>query len=404
MRAAYFDCFNGASGDMILGACLDAGLELEELRRELSGLAVGGFTVKAEAIRKQGFAATQFDVVVDPAVDKPHRHLKHIREILDNSKLSETVRGRALGVFMRLAQAEADAHGTTIEKVHFHEVGAIDAIVDIVGACVALEKLGIDKVYCAPIPVGNGTVQCEHGIMPVPAPGTAALLKGVPLAASDEPGELTTPTGAAILTTLASGYGPAPAMTLARIGTGAGRRDGKNRPNILRVLIGELAAAPADASTGEEADEIVVLETNLDDVTGEIIGYVYDRLFEAGALDVFTSPIYMKKNRPATLLTVLCPPELRGRVEQIVFDETSTLGIRGYTAKRAKLAREVETVDAPGGTIRIKVGRRGGKVISASPEFEDCRRAARESGRALIDVMDEAMRLWRSGRGSSGVA
>ena len=218
MRVAYFDCFSGASGDMILGACLNAGLDLEELRRELAGLAVGGFTLKAEAVRKQGFAATQFDVAVDPTVHSPHRHLKHIREILDNSKLSEMVRGRALAVFMRLAQAEADAHGTTIDKVHFHKVGAVDAIVDIVGACVALEKLGIEQVRCSPIPTGSGTLECEHGLMPVPAPATAALLKGVPLAPTDEPGELTTPTGAAILTTLAAGYGPLPAMTIERIG------------------------------------------------------------------------------------------------------------------------------------------------------------------------------------------
>ena len=392
---------------MILGACLHAGLSLEELRSGLAGLDVSGYAIKAEAIRKQGFAATQFDVQVDPTTDKPHRHLRHIREILDRGNLSETVRGRASAIFMRLAQAEADAHGTTIEKVHFHEVGAIDAIVDIVGACIALERLGIEKVYCSPIPTGSGTVQCEHGVMPVPAPGTAALLKGVPLAASDEPGELTTPTGAAILTTLAAGYGPVPPMTIERIGVGAGRRDGQTRPNILRVLIGEASPAalglPATSSS-EETDEIIVLETNLDDVSGEVIGYVYDRLFEAGALDVFTSPIYMKKNRPGTLLTVLAAPELREKLEGILFAETPTLGIRSYRAGRSKLSREVETVDTAVRTSRIKVGRRGGQVVSASPEYEDCRRAARDSGRPLIDVMDEAMRLWRSGRGNTGLA
>jgi uncharacterized protein (TIGR00299 family) protein len=404
MRVAYFDCFSGASGDMILGACLSAGLDAEELRRELSGLAVGGYTLKAEVIRKQGFAATQVDVAVDPGTDKPHRHLKHIREILDSSRLSQQVRGRALAIFQRLAQAEAEAHGTTIDKVHFHEVGAIDAIVDIAGACIALERLGIEKIYCSPIPTGSGTVQCEHGVMPVPAPGTAALLKGVPLAACDEPGELTTPTGAAILTTLAAGYGPAPAMTLEHIGTGAGQREGQTRPNILRLLIGEMADTAAAGSAREEIDEIVVLETNLDDVSGEVVGYVHDRLFEAGALDVFTSPIYMKKNRPGTLLTVLAPPELREKLESILFSETTTLGIRGYSVRRTKLSRDVETVETPSGAIRIKVGRRDGKIQSASPEFEDCRRAARESGRPLIDVMDEAMRLWRSGRRNTGMA
>ncbi len=405
MRIAYFDCFSGASGDMILGACLHAGLDIEELRRGLAGLELGGYSVKAEVVRKQGFAATQFEVQLEPGTDKPHRHLKHIREILDRSSLSEMVRGRALAIFMRLAQAEADAHGTTIEKVHFHEVGAIDAIVDIAGACIALEQLGIEKVFCSPIPTGSGTVQCEHGIMPVPAPGTANLLKGVPLAACDEPGELTTPTGAAILTTLAAGYGPAPAMTIERIGVGAGRRNGQTRPNILRLLIGEMADAPVVPDSGAvETDEIVVLETNLDDVSGEVIGYVYDRLFEAGALDVFTSPIYMKKNRPGMLLTVLAAPQQREKLEEILFSETPTLGIRGYTARRRKLSRGVESVDTPGGPIRIKIGRRGGKVVSASPEFEDCRRAARESGRPLVEVMDQAMRLWRSGQRSTGLA
>lgn len=400
MRIAYFDCFSGASGDMILGACLNAGLDLEDLRHELDRLKVAGYTLKADAIRKQGFAATQFEVQVEPGTDKPHRHLKHIRQILDDSALPEPVLERAMSVFNRLAEAEAAAHGTTVEKVHFHEVGAIDAIVDVVGACVALDRLGVERVYCAPIPTGHGTVHCEHGVMPVPAPGTAALLKGVPLAECDEPGELTTPTGAAILTTLAAGYGPMPAMTVERIGVGAGRRDGKTRPNILRVFIGEAAATPEE----DEADEIVVLETNLDDITGEVIGYVHDRLFEAGAVDVFTSPIYMKKNRPATLLTVLAPPALREQLESILFTETTTLGVRRYSARRSKLARQIETAETPYGTIRIKVGRRGGQVISASPEFEDCRRAAQESGRPLIDVMDEAMRTWRSGPRNLGLA
>lgn len=409
MRIAYFDCFSGASGDMILGACLGAGLSLEDLQRELSGLGLGGYSLRAERIKKQGFAATQFDVAIEPGADKPHRHLKHIREILDNSRLSELVRGRALAIFMRLAQAEAEAHGSTIEKVHFHEVGAIDAIVDITGACIALDKLGIDKVYCSSIPTGNGTVQCEHGVMPVPAPGTAALLKGVPLAACDEPGELTTPTGAAILTTLAAGYGPMPGMTIEAIGIGSGRRDGQTRPNILRVFVGEAAESasvePSPAgSAGEESDEILVIETNLDDVSGEIVGYVYDRLFEAGALDVFTSPIYMKKNRPATLLTVLAAPTQRQKIEAVLFRETATLGVRRHVVQRSKLSRHIEEVTTPAGTIRVKVGRRGGELVSASPEFEDCRRAAAASGRALIDIMDEAMRLWRARKGATAVA
>ena len=393
MRIGYFDCFSGASGDMILGACLDAGLEADSLRQDLAGLAVEGYSIEARPVGKQGFAATQFEVKIDPATDRPHRHLQHVREIIGGSGLPEQVRERALAVFTRLAEVEAAAHGTTIDKVHFHEVGAIDAIVDIVGACVALDRLGIEKVCCSPIPTGSGTVRCEHGVIPVPAPATAGLLKGVPLAACDEEGELTTPTGAAILTTLAEEFGAVPAMTIEQIGVGAGKRDGKNRPNILRLLIGETCESAGD---DEESDEIVVLEANLDDVSGEVIGYVQDLLFEAGALDVYTTPIYMKKNRPAVQLTVLAPPDLRRKIEEIVLTETTTFGIRSHSARRAKLSRTVETVDTEAGPIRIKVGRRSGRVVTSSPEFEDCREAAARTGRPLREVMAAAKRAWEA--------
>lgn len=390
MRIGYFDCFSGASGDMILGACIDAGVDLDDLRRGLAGLGVPGFRLEAGKVRKQGFAATQVEVVVDPAVDKPHRHLKHIREIIENSALSAPVRDRALAVFTRLAEAEAAVHGTTIEKVHFHEVGAIDAIVDIVGASLALEHLGIEHIGCAPIPTGSGTVTCDHGVMPVPAPATAELLKGVPLAACDEEGELTTPTGAALLTTLASDYGPLPAMRLEQIGIGAGRREGQKRANILRLMVGEMTAASED-----EEDEILVLEANLDDVSGQVIGHVYDALFEVGALDVYTTPVHMKKNRPGTQLTVLSPPHIRNEVETILFAETTTFGIRSYRCARHKLTRTFETVQTPAGSIRIKVGRRAGRVVTATPEYEDCREAAANTGKPLKEIMAEAMHLWR---------
>ena len=389
MRTAYFDCFSGASGDMILGACLDAGVELDDLRQDLAGLGVKGYTIDAGRVRKQGFAATRFEVRIDPETDEPHRHLKHIREIIDASRLPEPVRDRALAIFTRLAEAEAAAHGTTIDKVHFHEVGAIDAIVDIVGICVALDRLGIERVCCSPIPTGSGTARCRHGVIPVPAPATAALLKGFPLADCDEPGELTTPTGAAILTTLAEAFGPLSAMVIERIGVGAGRRDGRSRPNILRLLIGEVADA-------DESDEIIVLQANVDDVSGEVIGYVQDRLFVAGALDVYTTPIYMKKNRPATQLTVLAPPALAETMENILFAETTTFGIRRHLARRRKLSRAVETVQTDAGPIGIKVGRRGGQVVTASPEFEDCRQAAQRTGTPLREVMDRARQAWRA--------
>jgi len=395
MRIAYFDCFSGASGDMILGACLDAGLALDDLRQDLAGLGVGGYTLAVESIRKQGFAASQFDVQLDPTADKPHRHLKHIQEMIESSSLSPTVQQRATAIFTRLAEAEAAAHRTTIEKVHFHEVGAIDAIVDIISACIAMERLGIERVYCSPIPTGNGTLTCEHGVLPVPAPATAALLKGVPLAECEEMAELTTPTGAAILTTLSARFGPMPGMKIERVGVGAGRRDNQTRPNILRLIIGEAVDAAGDE---DDTDEVVVLEANLDDVSGEVVGYVYDRLFEAGALDVFASPIYMKKNRPATQLTVLIPPELREAIEMILFAETTTFGVRGHTARRRKLVRSIETLEMEFGPLRVKVGRLAGKVVTALPEYEDCREAAARTGKPLADIMTLAMRRWYAER------
>lgn len=393
MRIAYFDCFSGTSGDMILGACLGAGLSLDKLRRELAGLNLPGFAVDARQVRKGAFAATQFEVQQSQETHHPHRHLHHVREILDKSSLSVGVREQAFRIFTRLAEAEAAVHGTTVEQVHFHEVGAIDAIVDIVGACIAVEALQIDRICCSPIPTGSGTVQCSHGEMPVPAPATAALLLGVPLAACDEPGELTTPTGAAILSTLAASFGPLPAMTLEKIGVGAGQREGRNRANVLRLLIGQ--ATEPDRT---EVDQVIVLEANLDDVTAEVIGYVYDRLLSAGALDVYTTPLGMKKSRPGTLLSVLAPPNLREKIEEILFAETSTFGIRSWLAERRKLARERVTVQTEMGPIRVKIGRRGGKVIRVSPEYEDCRVVAERTGRPLAEIMQMVTQAWAQQR------
>jgi len=385
MRIAWFDCFSGASGDMILGACLDAGAPIEAVRAELATLPLAGYELLAQKIRKQGFAATQVEVRMDPAAERPHRHLKHVRQIIEDSRLSDRVKARAVAVFTRLAEAEAAAHGTTIEKVHFHEVGAVDAIVDVVGACVALDLLGVDEVRCSPIPTGTGTVTCEHGVMPVPAPGTANLLCGVPLAACDEPAELTTPTGAAILTTLATAFGPLPAMTLERTGYGAGRREGRTRPNLLRVLLGRSQA-------DRESDEILVIEANIDDSTPEVLGYVVEKLLTAGAVDAFCTPIYMKKNRPAVMITALVEPARQSAIEDIILAETTTFGLRSYRAGRTKLDRSHVVVETPYGAIRVKVGRRGGRLVTASPEFEDCRAAAERAGVPLREVMAAAMR------------
>lgn len=394
MRIAYFDCFNGASGDMILGALIDAGLSFERLCESLDGLRLDGYDVSARKVTKQGFAATKFDVTVDPAAHHPHRRLSTIQKIIEHADLSDTVKDRALSVFRRLAEAEARAHGTTVESVHFHEVGAVDAIIDVVGAAIGLETLGIERVVCSPIPVGSGVIHCEHGEMPVPAPATAILLKNVPIAASPETFELTTPTGAAILTTIASAFGPMPAMTIDSVGCGAGQRDGEIRPNVLRVLLGQASEQPV------EQDEVVVLEANIDDATAETIGHACERLLIVGALDVYCTPIVMKKNRPAVKLTVLSKPTAVEEMEALLFAETPTFGVRRYTASRRKLQRETVTVQTRFGPIRIKVGSRDGAVVTASPEYDDCHAAALDHDVSLREVMDAARQAWRQEQAS----
>jgi len=395
MTTAYFDCFSGASGDMILGALLDVGADLEALRRNLAGLSIEGCTLAAEKVTKQGLAATQVTVAGPAGGDAPHRSFGTIRQIIENADLSQRVKGQAVAVFQRLAEAEATVHRCPVEKVHFHEVGAVDAIADIVGAVAALEGLGVERVICSPIPTGSGTVTCAHGVLPVPAPATADLLRGVPLAECDELGELITPTGAALLTTLAESFGPLPAMTIERIGYGAGRRQGRARPNVLRVLLGKPAA-------GGDADEIAVLEANLDDVSPEVVGHCLERLLAAGALDAYVVPIYMKKSRPAMLLTVLAETSGVAELEALVFAETTTLGIRRQTARRSKLSRRIDRVDTRFGPIRVKVGQRGSEVITIAPEYDDCDQATRRHHVALRVVMDEARRVWHDQSGETG--
>ncbi len=391
MAVAYFDCFCGAAGDMILGALLDAGCPVDSLRDLVARLALPGVSVAAETTQRHGLAATQARVVVEPGSQTAHRHLPDIERIITQARLSPRVTERALAVFRRLAEAEARVHGTPVDHVHFHEVGAADAIVDIVGACVALEVLDIERVECSPIPAGAGTVTCEHGVMPVPAPATAQLLRGVAIADCPEPGELTTPTGAAILTTLAERFGPPPAMTLAAVGVGAGSRQGRTRPNILRVLIGA-QDTPAD---GQSQDTVTLLETQVDDATGQVLGHAAETLLAAGALDVFIVPIIMKKGRPGQLVTVVCRPGDADALADRLFAETGTLGVRLSTVARLKLARESQPVETPFGTVRVKIGRRGERVVRAWPEYEDCAAAARKAGVALHEVQQEALRNWR---------
>jgi uncharacterized protein (TIGR00299 family) protein len=390
MDTLYFDCFNGAGGDMIVAALLDAGVDAARLEHDLGLLGVEGYRLAIEKIQKQGFAATRF--LVNAETDgQPHRHLRDIRAILDASRLPERVRARATTAFERLANAEARAHGVALEAVHFHEVGAIDAIVDVVSAMLALEQLQPRRVLCSPLPVGSGTVQCAHGTMPVPAPATALLLTGVPIAATEETGELLTPTAAAILTTVCDSFGALPAMTISAVGMGAGTRDGVHRPNLLRVLGG--TATEADAASAE-SDTVTVLAANIDDTPGEWTGYCLTRLLEAGARDAYCVPISMKKQRPGVVLTVICDSADVARLEAIMFAETSTFGIRRYVAQRSKLAREHETVATPFGAIRVKLGRRGDTLVQVAPEYDDCVAAARAHGVALRQVMAAARQAW----------
>ncbi len=373
---------------MIVASLVDAGADADALKQRLAALNVAGYALAIARVTKSGFAATRFHVNLTDSGGQPHRHLSDITKTIESADLSGSVTAQALRVFQRLAEAEAAVHGCSVEQVHFHEVGAVDAIVDIVGAFIALELLGVDRVVCSAIPTGSGTVRCEHGIIPVPAPATIELLRGVPLADCDETGELITPTAAAVLTTVARSFGPLPAMKVSSIGYGAGTREGQSRPNLLRVIIGE----EINDRDGD-ADDVTVLETNLDDATPEVVGYALERLLAEGALDAFAMPIQMKKSRCGMLLSVICTPDLADHLENVVFAETPTFGIRRRTERRVKLRRGHEMVTTSFGDIRIKVGRRG-DLTTASPEFDDCKAAAATAGVALREVMAEAARAW----------
>ncbi len=386
MKVAHFDCFSGISGDMTLAALIDAGVDEQPIRAGLASLGLP-IELKTEKVRKGGFAATY--VHVEAPHEHKHRHLHHVEAILQAGKLTDRQRNLAMRIFRRLAEAEAAVHGIAIEKVHFHEVGALDSIADIAGAAIGLDLLGADRITSRSVPTGSGTVKCEHGIMPVPAPATAELLKGVPLGASSIQAELTTPTGAAILTTVVNEWQEQPTMTVEKIGVGAGKRDLAEQPNVLRLFVGT-AANPATS------DQVWVLETNLDDLPAEVIGYCYDLLLAAGALDVFSMPIYMKKNRPAVLLSVIAPESAVANLEEILFRETTTLGIRRYPVSRHKLNRKPCTVSTPWGPVRGKLGWLEGKPPVFSPEYEDCARVARENNVPLREVYARAQRAYET--------
>jgi uncharacterized protein (TIGR00299 family) protein len=386
MTIAYFDCFAGAAGDMIVGALLDAGASFAALQAELAKLGLPGYQLQTAAVQRGGLGGTHFQVELAEH-DHHHRRLAEILEMIDRAGLSPAVAANAKTIFQRLGEAEAKVHRVSVQDVHFHEVGAVDSIVDIVGACVAFDLLNVDEVYCSPIPCGSGTIDCAHGKLPVPAPAVAAMLVGGKLAADPLTGEVTTPTGAAILTTLAKSYGPLPAMDIQAVGYGAGSRDAGDVPNLLRVFIG------AKSDSGD-ADTVVELSANLDDCTGEIVGATLAALMDMGCLDAWATPIYMKKNRPAFLLSALCSPADAAAVEEAIFLQTTTFGVRRRACTRSKLHREHHTVETPYGPVRVKLGLRRGQVVTAAPEFSDCQSAAASHHLSVREVMAAALRAY----------
>jgi uncharacterized protein (TIGR00299 family) protein len=454
MRIAYLECFSGMSGDMFLGALVDAGVSQQTLEETVAALKVGAQLEFSRVVRS-GISATKVDVWVDAEKDQPreesweghgqhsHEHSDHehtqdhhelgqqghthshagemrkepavslpkgvsashghsrglteIRGIISAAEISASAKKTAIAIFEALGAAEAKIHNTAIESVHFHEVGAVDAMVDIVCAAVGAEALGVDEIICSPLNVGSGTVKCAHGIFPVPAPATVELLKDAPVYSSGVQAELVTPTGAAIAKTLASRFAAFPEMRIEKSGYGAGSRDFPGHPNVVRITVGEAASNSLAAKTASET--ITVLEANLDDLNPQVFGYVMDRLFEEGALDAFAMPVQMKKNRPGTLLTVLCKPEDAGKLAQIVFTETTTLGVRRRDEIRQTLARRWEKVNTAWGEVRIKIASMNGTVTNYAPEYEDCRRIAAEHHVPLKTVMGKAVEAYVRFRG-----
>lgn len=384
MKTLYFDCFAGASGDMILGAMVAAGVDANYLREQLSLLRVDGFSINFETVNRSGLSATY--ARVETAHEHKHRHLSDIKKIIEGSDLSENVKQLSVKIFTRLAEAEAHVHNEPVDHVHFHEVGALDAIVDVVGAAICFDYLKIDRFTCSPLHVGSGMVQMAHGRFPIPPPAVAELLKGVPFYSTDIKGELLTPTGAAIITTVCSDYGPIPQLSTESMGYGAGTREYPDFPNVLRVLVGETQATlPAD-------ERLWMLETNLDDASPQIIGHVMDRVLELGALDCFFTAVQMKKNRPGVLLSVLCAPPEKEAIMKLLFMETTTLGVRSYEVLRRALQRSVVQVETQYGPIFVKVAHLDGRVVNEMPEFEQCRAAAVKAN-VPLKVVEEAARL-----------
>ncbi len=386
MKTLYFDCFAGASGDMILGALVAAGVTPDALRSELARLSVQGFEVEFAVADRSGISATY--ARVQTRHQHAHRHLGDILKIIYESELSERVKERAAKIFSKLAEAEARVHNQPVEQIHFHEVGALDAIVDVVGAAICFDLLGIERFVCSPLHVGSGTVEMAHGRFPVPPPAVTELLKSAPVYATDIKGELVTPTGAAIIASVCEEFGPLPPMQIQATGYGAGTREYENFPNVLRVFVGETSTAPESGS--EDCESLCMIETNLDDLSPQILGYVLELALEMGALDCYLTAVQMKKNRPGTLVSVLCREADRRKLSEMLFRETTTLGLRTYRVERQALERVIVSVETRYGPIDVKVARMNGQPVTHTPEFEQCRIAAREANVPLRIVEEEA--------------
>ncbi len=393
MRIAYFDCFSGVSGDMCLAALVSAGWPAAELEALPARLGLAGVSVTVGRARRGALEATR--VEVSAAGTQPHRHLRHLEAMIDAGELPEAVRERARAVFRRLAEAEATVHGSTIEQVHFHEVGAVDALVDVVGTVLGLAALGVERVYASALPLGNGTVDCEHGRMPVPAPATALLVRGVPLAPTAVQAELVTPTGAALLATLVDAWGPPPVYTLERVGMGAGGRDLAEQPNVLRLMVGRAGEAGLGRRT------VAVLETALDDESPQVVGALLPRLLAAGALDAMVVPTLMKKGRPGMWVVVIAEPADADALARMLLTETGTLGVRVRHEERVELARRGVEVATRFGAVALKVATLPDGAERAVPEFESVRAAAERAGRPWREVADAALAAWRAGGGGA---
>lgn len=382
MRIAYFDCFSGASGDMILGSLIDAGLSARQLKEELKKLRLPTIHLKVKKILKAGLSATQ--VIVEGSEKRSHRNLKEILRIVERSGVEAEVKEKSTEIFKRIASVEARIHRTRMEEIHFHELGGLDSIVDIVGSVWGLQHLGIEKIYVSKVNVGAGFVRCEHGVLPVPAPATLSLMEGKPIYSSGVEKELLTPTGAAILTTLGSHFGSMPPIHVESVGYGSGRDD-LLHPNLLRLIIGN-----SDSTFGIE--KVVIIETNIDDMNPQFYDYIMEKLLAMNVLEVFLTPILMKKNRPGTLLTVIGPSENRHAITKFLLQETTTLGLRWREEERAKAEREILVRETRYGKIRFKLARWEGRVVNISPEYEDCKKLAFKKGIPLKDIFEEAKR------------